>query len=434
LEAAFVFGHVGNLGGALISGWSVEEGYAWAVGKESLLSLPLPGHDGGLTLRLAVHPLIYPGVRPFQRLILSAGDEEIGSFTLTKRGPIDVPLPPHLTRGRRDILLTLRHPDAIRPCDAGDSRDTRELAICFHSGGLLGSTGPGGAAIVSGDLCTGIMAGGADVASLVDIVNKLPSARGRVEVSFIDTRRPLDSGSREDARRARFCWIQSNMGLGGVRDSLRGALAPDCLVRDFAIPTARALWPFLGPMPGTDTRAIPEPGRYAPARYRYPDRIAAGFAAYNLTDDVVALLYENAVREQMPDLDALLAADIAEWRMLDQRNTLGIGGFASNQFTSERLFLAPMVPGPALLREIAKRLVASPPIVEALDPAVAAVEIDALMEGFGGRREELPVHPSVAAHFNLAWWSADLRYRWHGSRRTGTEYIMDYIRWAPWRP
>jgi hypothetical protein len=434
LEAAFVFGHVGNLGGALISGWSVEESYAWAVGEESVLRLPLPGHDGGLTLRLAVHPLTYPGVRPFQRLILSVGDEEVGSVTLTKRGPIDIPLPRHLTRGRRDILLTLRHPDAIRPSDAGESLDTRELAICFHSGGLLGSTGPSGTAIVSGGLCAGIIAGGADAACLADIINKLPSARGRVEVSYIDTSRPLDSGSREDADRARFCWIQSNVGAGGIRDSLREALAADCMVRDFAIPTARALWPFLGTIPDTDKRAGPEPGRYATARYPYPDRVAAGFAAYNLTDDIVALLFENAVPEQMPDLDALLAADIAEWRTLDQRNTLGIGGYVSNLFKAERLFLAPSVPGPPLLREIAKRLAASPPIADVLDPAVAAAEIDALMEGFRGRREELPVHPSVAAHFNLAWWSADLHYRWHGSRRTGSEYIMDYIRWMPWRP
>ena len=59
---------------------------------------------------------------------------------------------------------------------------------------------------------------------------------------------------------------------------------------------------------------------------------------------------------------------------------------------------------------------------------------DALLDGYVGRRMEVPVDPAVARHFGLAWWSPDTAYAWLGNRRTRAEYLSDYMRWAPWRP
>jgi hypothetical protein len=61
-------------------------------------------------------------------------------------------------------------------------------------------------------------------------------------------------------------------------------------------------------------------------------------------------------------------------------------------------------------------------------------DLDAVMEGYVGPRQELPVHPLIARHFKLAWWSPNQMYRWHGNRMTHRDYILDYIKWAPWRP
>ena len=67
-------------------------------------------------------------------------------------------------------------------------------------------------------------------------------------------------------------------------------------------------------------------------------------------------------------------------------------------------------------------------------PETVAAELDALLEGYTGWQEEVPVHKRVADHFKLAWWSPDMKYRWHNNLRTYREHILDTIRWVQWRP
>jgi hypothetical protein len=63
-----------------------------------------------------------------------------------------------------------------------------------------------------------------------------------------------------------------------------------------------------------------------------------------------------------------------------------------------------------------------------------SAELDDLLVGSVGPQEEVPVHKRIASHFNLIWWSPDMRYRWANNRRTHREYTLDYIRWGQWRP
>ena len=59
MDAAFVFGSTGTLTTALGLGWSVEEAFAWAIGPESEMTLPLQGDDFAYVLRFDVHPAIF---------------------------------------------------------------------------------------------------------------------------------------------------------------------------------------------------------------------------------------------------------------------------------------------------------------------------------------------------------------------------------------
>jgi hypothetical protein len=61
-------------------------------------------------------------------------------------------------------------------------------------------------------------------------------------------------------------------------------------------------------------------------------------------------------------------------------------------------------------------------------------ELDFLLTGYLGRREELPIHPQVAQRLGLAWWHPGMRYRWQGNRWTFEDYVLRTIRWTPWRP
>ena len=93
MESAFIFGHVGNVTGHLGSGWSVEDNYAWAIGNESKLVLPLPGNDKPYVVRFTLHPLLDPAGRDTQRIVFLAGADVLGRFEIAERTTVEFALP-----------------------------------------------------------------------------------------------------------------------------------------------------------------------------------------------------------------------------------------------------------------------------------------------------------------------------------------------------
>ncbi len=437
MESAFIFGHIGNLADSLGSGWSVEDHYAWATGYESKLTLPLPGNDKPYVVRFTLHPLLNPGVRDTQRLAFLAGADVLGRFEVTKRQSIEFALPVALTAGLDRIELTMVHPDAMRPADFQPTSDTRWLALCFHSAGLIQEEValPTGESSAAGpDLPTGIVAGNYYALQLARIAGALPSLRGKIRIHYVDTHPDLTDTAHTRPKNAltsaTFCWLQSGVGSGSTTQALRAALPENCELRRFAMPEMLAFWPFLS----ADPRAVPEPDLYVPARYRFGDRIAAGLTHYTMADDLLYMIYEGMTEKEMPNLDALLAMDVMNWKRLDARSDVKLAAYMQKSIHKERVFNAPTIPGPALLRALTERLLASPAVHAHATQTDLLSDLDAVTEGFVGRREELPIHPLVARHFNLAWWSPDHIYRWHANRVSFKDYILDYIRWAAWRP
>lgn len=434
MEAAFVFGNLGNAVTALDQGWSVEDAFAWAVDQESLLNLPLPGGDDAYVLRIDIHPAIFRGAVDAQRLTVTSEDSVLGTFTLSQRAIIEIALPQALTRGRKAVTLRLRHPDAARPSDHTDSNDRRLLALCFHSATLAvsGSSAgrPGEAAM---EPVHGLIAGDGVARRIAEIIGKLPCLSGRMGIRYLPFGRPLNdalalmpSGTTETAS---FCWLEESAGTPAIRDPLRARLPPSCRIATFHTPVSRALWPFLA----QDPRAVAEPGLYGPARYTFGDRLALPLAAMNMPDDVVYLMYEMSAESDPVDLRALFHADLERWRAQEAGDGIRLADYIEGRIHTERVFISPSLPGPALLREMVTQVLAHPAVRDAVPMAQCSMELGRLLDGFVGWQEELPVYKRVANHFGLSWWSADLKYCWMNNYRTYREYILDYIRWVQWR-
>ena len=132
LEAAFVFGSLGNLSEALGTGWSVEDNWAWAIGAESRLNLSLPSHAAHYIVRLTLQPLVNPGVLDAQRLSIETAAGKLASFSIDRRTTIELALPIEQTRDRSRIELILRHPDALRPSGFKKSDDSALAEPVFH--------------------------------------------------------------------------------------------------------------------------------------------------------------------------------------------------------------------------------------------------------------------------------------------------------------
>lgn len=438
LDAAYVFGNMGNLSSALGRGWSVEDAFAWAVGQESELTLNLPDGESGYILRLDIHPVLFPPAVIHQRLTIMAGDTELGSYVITGRRTIAVSLPPAITRGARHLRLKFHHPDATRPSNHRKSGDSRLLALCFHSASFVRerplAEDSANTKAFGLEPVHGLIAGDTLAFQLCSAISRLPSLKGRLGLHFVNLGQPLTASTAAlppaALETACICWTETNAGSPATRDALRDRLSPDCAMRGFYLPTSQALWPFQG----RDNRAEPEPGRYWPSRYPNGDQVAQGLADTTASDDELCRMYEAAAEQEPLDLDAVFKSDLRRWRNGDAKSDIRLAEFIARHFTSDRVFLAPKRVGPVLLKEMIRQIL-DEPIIQAIAGAnVLTAELEALMDGFAGSAEEVPVHGLVAEHFGLSWWSADLRYRWMNNLRTHREYILDYINWAAWRP
>ena len=90
--------------------------------------------------------------------------------------------------------------------------------------------------------------------------------------------------------------------------------------------------------------------------------------------------------------------------------------------------------GPLLLREMVDQVLRDGLVRDIAEPEMLSGELDALLDGYLGWQEEVPIHKRVAEHFKLSWWSPGMTYRWKNNRRTHREHVLDTIRWAQWRP
>jgi hypothetical protein len=431
LNTAYIFGTLGNLPPESYgSGWSVEETFAWTVGASSELTLPLPGGDPAYSIRFDIKPVLFGDRAPRQRLTMCVDGMVMGAFELTARSTIVIPLPAAMTRGARTIRLTLLHPDAGRPCDHGPAGDSRVLALCFSSAALVEA----GSDDVQPDqpAVHGIIAGGITAQRIAEIVRKLPSLRGRVAVRFVDTTnaRTADGQVPAAALPIRFCWLDMSAGAVAAQEELINRLPEGCTLRTFYTPTIQSLWPFAAP----DARSRPEPGLYHPSRYPHGDRHAIPLAGMDMPDEMLYLMYEMAADGDAVDLDALFQDDLKRWRAGDRKTDVRLAGFIESHIATSRLFMAPNFIGADLLRAIAERIILDLPGFMVADPAALSAELDFLLDGYAGGRNELPVHRRVAEHFGLSWWSPGMQYRWQNNLRTYREHVLDTIRWAGWRP
>jgi hypothetical protein len=119
----------GNCLAFLGGGWALSEAeFTWSVGAESHLALP-PCQPDEYLLTLDVIPFIHGAELPSQRLIVSVNETAIGCAELSRPTLLGYRIPAGIVRPSERMLITLQHPDAVRPKDFGDSADDRFLAF-----------------------------------------------------------------------------------------------------------------------------------------------------------------------------------------------------------------------------------------------------------------------------------------------------------------
>ena len=124
------FGTAGNSLAYLGGGWAqAEPEFTWGIGAESHLVFSRLKPAEEYILVIDVVPFIHNPELPTQRLILSVNDTVVGSSELFRPTLVGYRIPASLARRADKMIVTLQHPDAVRPKDFGDSGDERFLAF-----------------------------------------------------------------------------------------------------------------------------------------------------------------------------------------------------------------------------------------------------------------------------------------------------------------
>jgi hypothetical protein len=131
------FASAGNSLAYLGGGWARSEPeFTWSIGSESHLMFPPLKPADEYVLVLDLIPFIHPPEAPAQRLIVSINDMVVGSSDLSRPTLLGYRIPGALARQSERMVVTLQHPDAVRPKDFGGSGDDRYLAFAVSEAKL----------------------------------------------------------------------------------------------------------------------------------------------------------------------------------------------------------------------------------------------------------------------------------------------------------
>lgn len=127
----------GNSLGFLGGGWArAEPEFTWGIGAESHLMFPRLKVADEYILTLDLIPFLHPPELPTQRLIVSVNDTVVGSSELSRPTLLAYRIPAALARRSDKMVVTLQHPDAVRPMDFKDSDDDRNLSFAVSEARL----------------------------------------------------------------------------------------------------------------------------------------------------------------------------------------------------------------------------------------------------------------------------------------------------------
>jgi hypothetical protein len=124
------FGAGGNGEESVLGGWSApERKFRWMTRIKSGLRIDQRFELGDYLLELELRPFLAPPKIGRQRLSVAINGIEIAQVTIEREGRYGFRIPAAALGNRRSHAIVLTHPDAVRPADLHDSRDTRLLSI-----------------------------------------------------------------------------------------------------------------------------------------------------------------------------------------------------------------------------------------------------------------------------------------------------------------
>jgi hypothetical protein len=133
-QTELTFGKDGNSAGCVGFGWSApEDGYTWAIGERSLLTIRNPGPAEEFLLEFDAVPFVAPPAVPAQSLAVTVNGQKVHTFDPLARGRVGCSVPGQHLNGLDTVVIVLDHPKAAVPRQVNGEDDDRRLAVAFRS-------------------------------------------------------------------------------------------------------------------------------------------------------------------------------------------------------------------------------------------------------------------------------------------------------------
>lgn len=204
-------------------------------------------------------------------------------------------------------------------------------------------------------------------------------------------------------------------------------LPVDCRTTVFPSMDLNVLWPYTCNNPYNR----PEPPEYPFGPFHYGDRIVTSGIKSGLDAAEILERVLNVWNERPIDLDRLMEIERARLRARDMYCDVRMGEYVLERFTRERCFFTRDHPTLSMLFDLIERLFER---IYPYEPRLAAIDLDDDLRAHFPQEPlgefSSPVHPAVARHFGLAWYSKDDHYGPRAKPMAYREYFETMIRYG----
>ncbi len=204
----------------------------------------------------------------------------------------------------------------------------------------------------------------------------------------------------------------------------RAGLNPAAQVATFHSLNFLSLWPFTC----VDPRNKSELPLFPFGRYPEGDRLILELLdSRDSSPSAVLEAYRQA--DVIPvALERLFELESERLRAMDSECDVKLGQYILDRFHAERLFWSHNHPTSLLLKKLALDLLDRVDLSHFMDVEATRRWVTDRLDNYEDLSEQqIPIHPKIAEHFGLKWYTPDYRYHYMKGHYTFDEYTLRYI-------